>query len=541
MKKAKRFLALLTAMVMTLAFAIPTMAADTYTLTINSADKSENHQFYAYQIFKGTLSNDQKTLSDVEWGDGVQTNSTVDGKTLLTAIKEISLDDNTKPFENLSDIATAADVAAILNGKVDDSEIAKAFAKTVSSYLSAVSQEVPYVTGSEGKYVKNDLAAGYYLIQDKATTVQDSKPSDLLLKLVGDVTIDAKVDMATVSKSAGNEGKGDNTSYGIGDIIKYTLKGTLPANYEVKADETYQYVFKDTMSKYLELTGYTLEQLADGGVSTTVTSGVTVKVGDQDITASAKITYEENADGTSVLTITFENLYDVTAVGAGSVITVEYNAKLVDVPTDGAGVSNHVVLTYDNNTSTPEIEEKVFPVNLVINKTDKDDAKLAGAEFELYRTSTDNGAGVTEYLVVGADGAITWSKTESDATTLVTDGNGQIKVNGLAAGTYYLKETKAPDGYNQLENPVEMVIGAAIGVNTTSGEQELTALSITVDGQEGAADKTTGTVTATIINNKGVTLPSTGGIGTTIFYVIGGILVIGAAVVLIVRRRMNAE
>ena len=145
------------------------------------------------------------------------------------------------------------------------------------------------------------------------------------------------------------------------------------------------------------------------------------------------------------------------------------------------------------------------------------------------------------YLVVGAVGAITWSKNVSDATTLVTDGNGQIKVNGLAAGTYYLKETKAPDGYNQLENPVEMVIGAAIGVDTTTGEQELTALSITVDGKEGTADTNTGTVTATIINNKGVTLPSTGGIGTTIFYVIGGILVIGAAVVLIVRRRMNAE
>jgi LPXTG-motif cell wall-anchored protein len=226
--------------------------------------------------------------------------------------------------------------------------------------------------------------------------------------------------------------------------------------------------------------------------------------------------------------------------------TLNSNAKIGSAE----GNPNEVYLTYSNNPNytgtgdntptgtTPKDKVIVFTYELDTTKVDgTTKAKLSGAEFELYK-----GTDTKSYAIV-ADGKVTgWTTDETKATALKSDDNGLFKVAGLDDGTYYLKETKAPTGYNLLTAPVTLVIAAAT-VNSQNwvgtAADALTALTIKV-GSEAIADGnvSTGTVTATIANNAGSTLPSTGGIGTTLFYVIGILLMSGAAVLLVTKKKM---
>ena len=114
---------------------------------------------------------------------------------------------------------------------------------------------------------------------------------------------------------------------------------------------------------------------------------------------------------------------------------------------------------------------------------------------------------------------VTWVEKQEDATEVTTDANGSASFEGLKAGTYYLVETLAPSGYNLLTEPIEVIIAP-----TTA---------------EGSAEAVYADVTSEVANSTGSLLPSTGGIGTTIFYVLGGVLVLGAAILLITKKRMS--
>ena len=181
-----------------------------------------------------------------------------------------------------------------------------------------------------------------------------------------------------------------------------------------------------------------------------------------------------------------------------------------------------------------------------VTKVDGKDAdtKLKDAEFKLY---DENG----KYVIVDADGKVTgWADNEAGGSTLKSDENGLFKVIGLDDGTYWLKETKAPDGYNLITDPIKIEIKA-----TTVNDQDwtamegpsdaLTALEIKVTvgstTTSGNGDTESGIVETDIKNNKGAELPETGGMGTTIFYVLGAILVLGAGGLLIARRRTDSE
>ena len=135
-----------------------------------------------------------------------------------------------------------------------------------------------------------------------------------------------------------------------------------------------------------------------------------------------------------------------------------------------------------------------------------------------------------------------WTDTAADATTLISDTNGLFKVIGLDDGTYYLEETKAPSGYNKLTNAVEVVITATTVNNqswNSTPADALTKLDVTAGGNAGTGDVATGIASINIANNKGSTLPSTGGIGTTIFYVLGGTLVVGSGIALVTKKRLG--
>lgn len=493
MKKAKKILGLLLAMVMMMSVAITAMAkGETYSITINNS--AEGHTYEAYQIFTGDLSTneaDAKVLSNIVWGSGVSEA----GKTAL---------------------GDAAAKAETLKTEAD----AKAFAKEVAPYLTTAAGSASTVT--DGNYVISGLAAGYYLVkdQDGSLTGDNDSYTEYIIKVVSDTTATPKSDKPKVEKKVKdtNDSTGvtsdwqDSADYDIGDSVPFQLKATLANN--VSSYTTYKVVFHDTLSK-----GLTYKDDAKIYIDGKETNGFTV-------------TSTVNADGTTTLTVSCD---DVKALGAGnsSVITVEYTATLNNNAVLGSsGNPNEVYLEYSNNPNksgagnnetgnTPEDVVIVFTYKTIINKVDGEGQPLTGAEFTLEKYN--NETGIWEAIAV----------VKSDNGTTFT-------FSGLDDGKYRLTETTTPAGYNTID-PIEFTITAEHEV--LSDNPALTSLSgnATDDKITFGSDVTEGSLSANVVNKAGSTLPETGGMGTTIFYVLGAILVLGAAIMLIAKKRMSSE
>ena len=512
MKHSKKLASLLLALVMALSLAVTAFADEstTYSITINNS--TAGHTYEAYQIFTGDLATNEagnKVLSNIVWGSGVSEA----GQTAL---------------------GDAAAKAETLKTEAD----AKAFAKAVAPYLTTAAGSANTVT--DGKYVISGLAAGYYLVkdQDGSLTGDNDSYTEYIIQVVGNVTATPKSDVPEVEKKVKdtNDSTGvtsdwqDSADYDIGDSIPFQLKATLADN--VSSYTTYKVVFHDTLSK-----GLTYNNDAKVYIDGTETNGFTV-------------TATVNADGTTTLTVSCD---DVKALGAGnsSVITVEYTAKLNENAVLGsAGNPNEVYLEYSNNPNksengnnetgeTPKDVVIVFTYKTIINKVDSENAPLTGAAFKL------------EKLIKGKDGAAdTWTTvkefTVDETTTSFT-------FSGLDDGQYKLTETKTPVGYNTID-PIYFVIEATHG--ETADVPTLKTLNAYLtdangnkqtemkDGESvnidlGTVDLTAGSITTTVVNKSGSELPSTGGIGTTIFYVLGGVLVLAAVVLLVTKKRMS--
>ena len=281
--------------------------------------------------------------------------------------------------------------------------------------------------------------------------------------------------------------------------------------------------------------------MRNGSVDTELTTGYTV-------TPSAAAT----AGGGS-LTITFDDLKTVASVTSDSEIVVKYTAKLLNTAVIGQpGNPNKVYLEYASNPNfsgtgtpptsrTPEDTVLVFTYQLNVNKVDGADTTkhLSGAEFKLKCVKAEAEATWNGKWVTVADNkVIGWVDTQDKGTALTTGTDGLAWVAGLDAGTYELYETKAPVGYNRVKDPITIVISATLD----KGEDTPALTALTIKVGSGAAEDGNmagGTVATTVQNNAGATLPETGGIGTTLFYIIGGTLVVGAAVFLVIRKRMN--
>lgn len=536
MKHVKRLAVILLAVLMVFGVSSSVFAADDYSITINSS--TTGHTYEAYQVFKGSV-NEKGVLTDVQWGSGVNSGD------LLTALKA-----DATIGSKFTNAATAKDVANAMADVESESADAKAFAQVVGANLSTAVAGTSTYAGSAYTIDLDNVGAGYYFVKDKDNTLDTTSDAytRFILKVVGKAVAEPKSSVPSVEKKVQEnvkytEDKGygagynDVADYNIGDSVPFELIGTLPSNY---ADyTTYNYVFTDTAS-----TGLTFNQ---DSVTVSLVNGTTTTV----IPAAD---YTTAFDG-QTMTVTFANLKTNTAITADSKIVVKYSATLnanAEIGLDGN--ENKVTLTYSNNPNTggtgdtgktPEDKVIVFTYELDVTKVDGTDAAktLAGAEFKLYKLN-----GTTKTYATVVNGKVTgWTETEADGTTLTSDADGLFKVAGLDDGTYYLKETKAPDGYNLLANDTKLVISATTANGQTwSGTSDpaaaLTALTIAVNnGTATAGDTTTGVVGATVSNNAGSTLPSTGSIGTKVFYLLGGLIVVGTAVLLVVRKRMNYE
>lgn len=525
MKHMKKLVTLLLALIMALALVVPASAA--------TVENKTGHAYEAYQIFKGTQSSDSYVLADVEWG------SDIDSTQFLKALKtDGRLVDNANK-QIFANCATAADVAEVLKTEADNSKVAKAVANLAAKHRKTT------FTASIAKDAKNvELPAGYYLLVDVTTPGEGDAMNSALLQVTGkgNITIEQKYDAPSVGKSVKDtDGAwGEAADWCIGSNVPFQLIGKLPSNY---ADyETYKYVFHDTLGTGLQYNGDVKVYVRNGEKDTELTSGFTVA---PDKAATA---------GGGSLTITFDNLKTIKSITSSSSIVVKYTAKLLNTAVIGQpGNPNEVYLEYSSNpnfsgTGTPPTSETpkdtvlVFTYQLDINKVDgtTPTKKLQNAEFKLRcvaaeKEATWNGKWVT----VDANNKVTgWADTQGKGSTLITNANGLAQVIGLDAGTYELYETKAPGGYNKLKDPIKIVITATL--DKTEDNPALTALTIKVDDSAAkAGDVTKGTVSTTVTNNSGATLPETGGVGTTLFYIIGGVLMVGAAVLLVTRKRMN--
>lgn len=535
MKRLKKAGALVLALLMTFVFAIPAMAAQTYTITA----PDNGHTYEVYQIFTGDYSekDGKPVLANIKWGqNGTGTPGEAVNADVLTELEAIA--------DEASDTA-----------KLD----------VIEDYANLVSED-KFGTITNGEPV--EVPAGYYLIKDvdNALEDQDNEAYTLyIVEVVGDVTITPKSEVPSVEKKVYEQdlnnvsigyglGYNDVADWDIGDSIPFKLIGTVP---DMSAYDTYTYVFHDTLSA-----GLTLRNDREKGITVYVANDRNV-ASDQMIPVNPH-SYRVQSNGQN-LTITFDNLKTaMTAPDANkgqegppepvsdyAYILVNYDAYLDSDAVIGLnGNPNEVYLEYSNNPNSAgtgtTTTDKVIVFTYELDGTKVDGAnnttKLENAQFVLLNpgnqvATVDMHGKFTGWVAVPDNNK--WTEN----MILTSDANGLFKVSGLEDGTYYLREIQAPTGYNLLEDDVQVVITAT----TANGQNwdgvagnALTGLTVAVDhGDAQKGDIDTGIVNVTVANNQGSTLPETGGMGTTVFYVVGGVIVAGVLVLLVAKRRMG--
>lgn len=504
MQKTKKLLSLIIAMVMTLGLAVPAFAADTETTyKITISNPVEGHTYEAYQIFSGDLHG--QILSNVKWANG-QTNHTV-GEDATETAETLKVDADAEALANELTLGTAAGTSTF------DSE--------------------------NGKYVINNLAPGYYLIKDK----DDSLPADkndaytkFIVKIVGDAEANPKSAMPTVDKQVLDEiddaepgsrdGWGETADHAINEVFQYKLIANIPNNKDLDAYKTYKLVFHDTMSNGITFDAIKSVKVTDINGNETTIEGYTC-------------TATSGMQGGS-WTLTIADLVAVISNIKGAQVEVIYDAHLneaAEISVSGKN-ENRVSLEYSNNPyadgtgKTAEDIVWVFTFTMDNKKIDGGTKQpLAGAGFRLYDAKGAEIALIYDESI-SAYRPVKPNTDEKGEEMFSAESTGKFDIKGLDAGQYTLKETTVPGGYNKC-NDMEIKIE---GYHTEDTNNSSSASCVTTKYMNGDAVNE-----FLIANNQGAVLPETGGMGTVIFYVIGGVLVAAAVVLIITRKRMSTE
>lgn len=550
MKKNRNLKTILIAAYLTIPMALGAVpltvsAAGSNTITINSVTGYTNSEIAAYKIFAGAYDSTNSNLTVTGWGNGIS-----DPTTFIDELKGDSTygsgsDNLFYGVTSANTDAAAVAVADIVAGFSSDQTNAEVFSKTALRYKATASGTL------SGNQITN-LEDGYYVIQDKGTSSEGDSWSLGLLQVAGgsSVTVTPKLEIPSVQKKvkensqyAGNDGYNDVADYSIGDAVSFKITGTLPDNL-TKYDK-YYYCLTDTL---------------DAGLDGPTDTDIVVTVGSTTITAdgNCRISFDS---ATHKLKVSFEDIRSaVPGVSSSDKITVTYNAKLNSNAVIGlSGNESTVQLEYSNDpneaynpnpsdgtenkptgkSQTPEDKVVVFTYQLDVTKVDGvTNAGLADAYFTLKNSSTK--------YATATGGKITgWVDSSASATKLKSGSDGKLNIIGLDDGSYTLDETAAPSGYNLLTSGINVLIDSttANGDNWNGNAVDaLTALKVSVNGNP-ATDGvlTNGIVSINVKNNKGTTLPTTGGMGTRMFYVLGGVLVIGSGTALVIKKRMDKE
>ena len=495
MKHTKKLASLLLALVMVFALATTAFAAEDTTI---SAPEGSNRTYDVYQIFTGDLH--KGVLSNIKWGkNGTGTVGKAVDQTILDAL-------------------------AAVNSKSDTEKLA-----VIQTYVNFDSTAIGTVSDSNPLTVPT----GYYLIKDNGPVNDGEAYSLYVVQVVGPTTISPKVGTTTSDKkvkdtndSAANSTTDwqDSADYDIGDAVPFKLSATIAQDYT-----SYTHGYK-----------LTFHDKEDAGLSFNKNS-VQVYVDKTLITTGYEVVTDGLTDGCT-FEVRFANLKEITSVEAGSVISVEYTSTLNNQAVIGStGNKNTSHVTYTNNPNDEQAGENgktrddvviVFTYQTIVNKVTKNPnydptvegskeyIPLKGAGFTLYKKNASGTYDAVRPELKGEDmTTFTWS--------------------GLDDGDYKLVETTTPSGYNTIPD-IEFTISAGhvdgdipylntLSGNVTSGTATFTAVV------------NDGSLSTDVVNNSGAQLPSTGGIGTTIFYVLGSVLVIGAAVLLVTKKRMSTK
>ena len=487
MKNLKKLIAVMAAFLMV--FSLTATAVNAYDITITPNDQDKGtHTYGAYQIFKGNLNAETGVLGNIEWGSGISD-------------------------EGKAAIGNAADYAKTLTDANAEEKAAE-----LAQYLTT-----PEKTGS--KKIEG-LTGGYYLVKDENKPEGDpSAMTKFILKVVKDQTVSVKSSVPSVEKKVKDKvdtdgavtDLQDSADYDIGDTVPYTVTATIGTG--IANFTKYSFQFVDEMSK-----GLTLDE-----------SSWDIKVGEKSIKSLFTLSSTAGENGATVWTWAAGDIKP--EITDGSKVVLTYNCTLnKDAVVGSAGNPNTVKLKFDNNPNncgngtpegeTPKDTNIVFTYKTVFNKVDQDKNPLTGADFKL------------EKKVNGAWVDVTTLGSGENKPTKTGDTTGStFEFKGLDDGEYRLTETTTPNGYNTIA-PIEFKITADHEI--LSDNPTLKELMGT-DGKEFTMtpDLTEGSLTGQVVNQKGTQLPETGGMGTTVIYTLGGLLVVGAALMLVTKKRMS--
>lgn len=503
MKRIKKLAAAMLTAIMMMTMTVTAFAAGNCTLTVNV----KSGEGVPQQTLEGQTINLYKLFDVTESKTGGTANYAYTvNDTYKSALASVLKIDENSTNETI--------VKAVTNlGESNNSKVQK-FANDFTAYAlqnSLAATTTSNKLGDVTSHTFSNLDAGYYLVyvtggkEIQSSLVTVDKPTN---------TVDLKTEAPSIAKEA------DKTTVEIGQVVKYTVTGSIP---DTTGYSEYVYKIHDELSTGLDFVNDENGTALEAGATT-----VNVKVAftDAGVTAvgTAPTTATLDKGNNRKMSLDLSTWVRDNQANKGKEFTVTYYAKV----NKGAVVTekNKAQLEYGNKqgettTTTPsEAKTPTYPLDILKKKSGTDE-KLAGAKFSLYKTKDDADKGQNAITVSGNKGNYvvdsTSSVTEFESVNDIAGKGYNLRVNGLAEGTYYLVETKAPDGFNKLTAPVVIKI-------TKSSDADVNNWTISKDNAN-EEDKI-----IDIENSTGSLLPSTGGAGVIVFAGVAILLVFGVAV-----------